>query len=195
MKPIWLPQIGESIGIPVLDTDAKIVDPENRSKELPPGEIGELTVRGPQVMEGYWKREKMTKETIEHGWLHTGDLAYMDEKGYFFIAGRQSDMIKYKGYKVLPDDVEDSLYNHPGVLECAVIGIPDQEIGETIKAFVVVGEEHKGKITEQDLRDWAKKEMAGYKWPRVVEFIDTIPRTPIGKVNRRALRELEKGKG
>jgi len=194
MKPIWLPQIGESIGIPVLDTDAKIVDPENRSKELPPGEIGELTVRGPQVMEGYWKREKMTKETIEHGWLHTGDLAYMDEKGYFFIAGRQSDMIKYKGYKVLPDDVEDSLYNHPGVLECAVIGIPDQEIGETIKAFVVVGEEHKGKITEQDLRDWAKKEMAGYKWPRVVEFIDTIPRTPIGKVNRRALRELEKGK-
>nr|MDO8082813.1 AMP-binding protein [Candidatus Freyarchaeota archaeon] len=194
MKPTWLPQKGLSIGIPVVDTDVKIVDVDTGS-ELPPGEVGELMVKGPQVMKGYWKQPEKTKETIEDGWLHTGDLAYMDDEGYFYIAGRQKDIIKYKGYKVLPDEVEDKLYNHPAVLECAVIGVPDPEIGETIKAFVVLREEYKGKITEQEIMDWAKKEMAGYKWPRIVKFIDKVPRTPIGKVLRRALREQEKNKG
>jgi acyl-CoA synthetase (AMP-forming)/AMP-acid ligase II len=101
-------------------------------------------------------------------------------------------MIKYKGYKVLPDEVEDHMYEHPGVLECAVIGVPDPEIGETIKAFVVIKEEYKDKITETELKDWAKNEMAGYKWPRIIEFIDQIPRTAIGKVSRKELREREK---
>ncbi|MBW2063140.1 MAG: AMP-binding protein [Deltaproteobacteria bacterium] len=191
MIPSWLPQSGESIGMPVLDTDAKIVDAETGSKELPPGEVGELTVRGPQVMQGYWKQPEKTRQTIKDGWLFTGDLAYMDDKGCFFIAGRQSDMIKYKGYKVLPEEVEDHLYQHPAVLECAVIGVPDPEIGETIKAFVVIKDDYMGKITEEELQDWARSEMAGYKWPRHVQFIDAIPRTPIGKVFRRALREME----
>lgn len=195
MVPTWLSLTGESIGIPVLDTDVRIVDPETRSRELPPGEIGELTVRGPQVMKGYWNNPEKTAEAIADGWLHTRDLAYMDEKGCFYISGRQSDMIKYKGYKVLPDEVEDYLYKHPAVLECAVIGVPDPEIGETIKAFVVIHENYKGKITEQDLIDWAKSEMAGYKWPRRVAFVDAVPRTPIGKVNRRVLRDQEREKG
>jgi len=191
MKPTWLPQRGVSIGIPLMDTDAKIVDVDT-GEELPPGEVGELLVRGSQVMKGYWKKPEKTREVItEDGWLRTGDLAYMDEDGYFYIAGRQKDIIKYKGYKVLPDEVEDKLYSHPAILECAVVGVPDPEIGETIKAFVVLREEYKGKITEQDIIDWAKKEMAGYKWPRKVEFIDKLPRTAIGKVLRRALRERE----
>jgi long-chain acyl-CoA synthetase len=116
----------------------------------------------------------------------------MDEEGYFYIVGRQKDIIKYKGYKVLPDEVEDKLYNHPAVLECAVIGVPDPEIGETIKAYVVIKEEYKEKITPEELREWAKQNMAGYKWPRIIEFIDKIPRTAIGKVFRRELREKEK---
>ncbi|MEM2957976.1 MAG: AMP-binding protein [Candidatus Jordarchaeaceae archaeon] len=193
MKPTWLPQKGLTIGIPVVDTDAKIVDVDTGS-ELPPGEVGELMVKGPQVMKGYWKKPDKTRETIEDGWLHTGDLAYMDEEGYFYIVGRQKDIIKYKGYKVLPDEVEDKLYNHPAVLECAVIGVPDPEIGETIKAYVVIKEEYKGKITPEELKEWAKEKMAGYKWPRIIEFIDKIPRTAIGKVFRRALREQEKNK-
>jgi long-chain acyl-CoA synthetase len=191
MKPTWLPQKGLTIGIPVVDTDAKIVDVDTGS-ELPPGEVGELMVKGPQVMKGYWKNPDKTRETIEDGWLHTGDLAYMDEEGYFYIVGRQKDIIKYKGYKVLPDEVEDKLYNHPAVLECAVIGVPDPEIGETIKAYVVIKEEYKEKITPEELREWAKQNMAGYKWPRIIEFIDKIPRTAIGKVFRRELREKEK---
>ena len=195
MVPTWLSLTGESIGIPVLDTDVRIVDPETRTRELPPGEIGELTVRGPQVMKGYWNNAEKTAEAIADGWLYTRDLAYMDEKGCFYISGRQSDMIKYKGYKVLPDEVEDYLYKHPAVLECAVIGVPDPEIGETIKAFVVINENYKGKLTEQDIIDWAKSEMAGYKWPRRVAFVDAVPRTPIGKVNRRVLREQEREKG
>lgn len=191
MKPTWLPQKGLTIGIPLVDTDAKIVDVDT-GKELPPGEVGELMVKGPSVMKGYWKQPEKTKETIEDGWLHTGDLAYMDEQGYFYISGRQKDIIKYKGYKVLPDEVEDKLYNHPAVLECAVVGVPDPEIGETIKAFVVIKDEYKGKITPEEIRDWAKENMAGYKWPRIIEFIDKVPRTAIGKVFRRGLREQEK---
>jgi len=170
------------------------VDPGKGHHELPPGEVGELMVRGPQVMKGYWKNPEKTAETIEDGWLHTGDLAYMDEEGYFYIAGRQSDMIKYKGYKVLPDDVEDHLYKHPAILECGVVGIPDPQIGETIKAFVVLHDSYKGNISEQEIIDWAKEEMAGYKWPRKLEFIEQLPRTAVGKLARRELKEMEAAK-
>ena len=191
MTPEWLPLMGDTIGIPLVDTDTRIVDPAKGNHELPPGEVGELMVRGPQVMKGYWKKPEKTAETIEDGWLHTGDLAYMDEEGYLYIAGRQSDMIKYKGYKVLPDDVEDHLYKHPAILECGVVGIPDPQIGETIKAFIVLHDTYKGKISEQEIIDWAKEEMAGYKWPRKLEFIDQLPRTAVGKVSRRELKEME----
>lgn len=191
-QPPWLPKIGNSIGIPILDTDAKIVDLETGTKELPPGEIGELMVRGPQVMKGYWRQPEKTRETLtEDGWLHTGDLARMDENGYFYIEGRFKDIIKYKGYKVMPDDVESELLKHPAILQVVVIGLPDPEKGETIKAFVVPKDEYKGKVKEQEIIDWAKEKMAGYKYPRKVEFIDAIPRTAVGKVFRRKLREKE----
>jgi len=190
-QPTWLPKRGDSIGIPLIDTDAKIVDVDT-GEELPPGEVGELMVRGPQVMKGYWGKPEKTKEVLsEDGWLRTGDLARMDENGYFYIEGRTKDMIKYKGYKVMPEDVETELYKHPAVLECAVVGVPDPKVGETIKAFIVLKPEYKGKVSEEELISWAKERMAGYKWPRRVEFIDAIPRTPVGKVFRRKLREME----
>ncbi len=190
-QPIWLPKRSDSIGIPLIDTDAKIIDPDT-GEELPPGEIGELAIKGPQVMKGYWKQPEKTRQVLgEDGWLRTGDLAKMSEDGYFYIVGRTKDMIKYKGYKVMPEDVERELYKHPAVLECAVIGVPDPKVGETIKAFIVLRPEYKGKISEKDIIEWAKETMAGYKWPRMVEFVDYIPRTPVGKLFRRKLREME----
>jgi len=198
LQPIeWCKTVEESIGLPIPDTDTKIVDLVDFTKELAIGEEGELLIRGPQVMKGYWKNPQATANVLlEGGWLRTGDIAKMDENGYFYIVGRSKEMIKYKGYRILPFEVEKALYEHPAVLECAVIGVPREDIGENIKAFIKLRPEYKGKITEQEIMDWAKEEMAGYKWPRIIEFIETIPKTPVGKVFRRDLleRELKKGK-
>ncbi|NVM27742.1 MAG: AMP-binding protein [Candidatus Helarchaeota archaeon] len=185
-----------SISFPVIDTDAKIVDPPDYITELPPGEAGELLIRGPQVMKGYWQNPEATARTLvedENGkiWLRTGDIAKVDENGFFYIVGRSKEQIKYKGYRVLPAEVESGLYEHPAVLECGVIGLPDEVSGETIKAFIKLKPEYKDKITEQEIIDWAKETMAGYKWPRLVEFVGSIPRTPVGKVMRRTLLEKE----
>ncbi|MHA1269929.1 MAG: AMP-binding protein [Candidatus Helarchaeota archaeon] len=195
MQPRWLPEIKpESIGIPIIDTDSIIVNPDTL-EELEPNQVGELLIRGPQVMKGYWKRPDATEKTIvKGGWLRTGDLAKMDENGYFYIEGRTKDMIKYKGYKVMPKEVEAKLFEHPAILEAGVIGIPDPNIGETIKAFIVLKKEYEGKITEKDIIDWAKERLAGYKYPRHVEFIKSLPRTPVGKIFRRKLREREEKK-
>lgn len=186
----WMPEIrSESIGIPIIDTDAKIVNPETL-KELEPGEIGELLIKGPQVMKGYWKSPEITNNTIIDGWLRTGDLARMDEQGYFYIEGRAKDIIKYKGYKVMPREVEEQLCEHPAVLEAGVVSAPDENIGETVKAYVVLKPEYKdGKITERNIIDWAKDRLAAYKYPRQVEFINILPRTAVGKIFRRKLRE------
>ncbi len=186
----------ESISFPIIDTDAKIVLPPDFITELPIGEIGEMIIRGPQVMKGYWKNLEATANTLvedEKGrlWLRTGDLAKMDKNGFFYIVGRSKEQIKYKGYRVLPAEVESGLYEHPAVLECGVIGLPDEKSGETIKAFIRLKSEYEGKVTEQDIIEWAKENMAGYKWPRIVEFVSSIPRTPVGKVMRRALMEKE----
>lgn len=186
----------ESINFPIIDTDAKIVMLPEFNTEVPIGEAGELLIRGPQVMKGYWSSPEATKSTLvedEEGniWLRTGDIAKMDEKGFFYIVGRSKEQIKYKGYRVLPEEVESSLYEHPAVLECGVIGLPDETSGETIKAFIKLKPDFQGKITEQEIINWAKENMAGYKWPRLVEFVSSIPRTPVGKVLRRALLEKE----
>ena len=186
----------ESISFPIIDTDAKIVDPPDYITELPLGSAGELLIRGPQVMKGYWKNQEATARTLiedDKGnlWLRTGDIAKMDENGFFYIVGRSKEQIKYKGYRVLPAEVESGLYEHPAVLECGVIGLPHEISGETIKAFIKLKPEYKGKITEQEIIDWAKETMAGYKWPRLVEFVGSIPRTPVGKVMRRQLFEKE----
>jgi long-chain acyl-CoA synthetase len=188
----WLPEIRPaSIGIPIIDTDSKIVNPETL-EELKPNEIGELLIKGPQIMKGYWKRPDATNETIVDGWLRTGDLARMDEDGYFYIEGRTKDMVKYKGYKVMPREVEEKLMEHPAILESGVVGIPDPNIGETIKAFVVLKKEYRdGQITERDIIEWSKEKLAGYKYPRHVEFIKVLPRTAVGKIFRRKLRDME----
>ena len=190
----WLPEIRPaSIGIPIIDTDCKIVDPDTL-EEVPIGEIGELLIKGPQVMKGYWKRPDATTETFFGNWLKTGDLARMDEDGYFYIEGRAKDMIKYKGYKVMPKEVEEKLLEHFAVLEAGVVSAPDPNIGETIKAYIALKPEYKGKISEQDIIEWAKEKMAAYKYPRQVEFVTVLPRTTIGKIFRRKLRErAEKG--
>ena len=185
----WLPEIiPESIGVPIIDTDAKIVDPDTL-EELPHGEIGELLLKGPQVMKGYWKNPDATATIFVGDWLRTGDLARMDERGYFYIEGRIKDMIKYKGYKVMPKEVEEKLCEHPAVLEVGVISAPDPEIGETIKAYIAIKPDYQGKVTEEDIINWSKEKMASYKYPREVKFVNILPRTSVGKIFRRKLRE------
>jgi long-chain acyl-CoA synthetase len=190
MAAKWMPEIkSESIGVPIIDTDCKIVNPETL-EELEPGKIGELLIRGPQVMKGYWKKPDETRKTFIDDWLRTGDLARMDELGYFYIEGRAKDIIKYKGYKVMPREVEEKLFEHPAILEVGVVSSPDVNIGETIKAYVVLKPEYKdGKISEREIIEWSKDRLAAYKYPRQVEFINVLPRTTVGKIFRRKLRE------
>ncbi len=201
MAASWEEINPESISFPVIDTDAKIIDPPNYIDELPPGERGELLIRGPQVMKGYWRKPKATKDTLvkdENGnhWLRTGDIAIMDKKGFFYIVGRSKEQIKYKGYRILPAEVESSIYSHPAVLECGVIGVkdPDEIVGEFVKAYIKLKPEFVGKISEGDIINWARDNMAAYKYPRMVEFTGLIPKTPIGKVNRKALALKESKK-
>lgn len=185
----WMPEIfPNSIGVPNIDTDAIIVNPDTL-EELKPNEIGELLVKGPNIMKGYWKNPEATNQDLVNGWLRTGDLARMDEAGYFYIEGRTKDMVKYKGYKVMAREVEEKLIEHPAILEAGVVGVPDPNIGETIKAYVAIKPEYKDKITDQDIIEWSKERMAAYKYPRQVEIINVLPRTAVGKINRRSLRE------
>ena len=178
------------IGLPMPDTEARIVDQETGERELAPGEVGELVVRGPQVMQGYFNTDE-NEDVLRDGWLYTGDIASMDEDGYFQIVDRKKDMIKRSGYSVFPAEVEQYLYKNEHVLECAVIGVPDDKVGEEIKAFVALKEESRSKITEQELIDWAKQNMAAYKYPRLIEYRDEIPKGVAGKILRRALKEEE----
>ncbi len=167
-----------------------MVDINDPSKEVPIGEKGELLVRGPQVMKGYYNNEQETKNAFFDGWLKTGDVVIMDEEGYITIVDRKKEIIKYKGYTVYPREIEDKLHEHPAVLEAAVIGVPDPVAGENIKAFVVLKKEHVGKTTARDILSWAKKNLATYKYPRFIEVIDKIPKSAAGKILRRKLKEI-----
>ena len=178
-----------SIGPPFCNTDAKIVDTENRDKVLPIGEVGELAVKGPQVMKGYWMKQAETDAVLEDGWFLTGDIAKMDEDGYFYIVDRKKDMINVGGFKVYPREVEDVLFEHPNIKETGVIGIPDAFSGEVVKAFVVLKDPSK-KLTEQEVIDFCSQRLAKFKAPKKVEFLEELPKTLIGKVLRRKLREI-----
>lgn len=178
-----------SIGLPWPDVDAKIVDLETGTKELPPGGVGELVIKGSQVMKGYWKRPEETKEVLRDGWVYTGDVARMDEDGYFYIIDRKKDLIKYKGYSVYPREIEDAIYEHPAVKLCAVIGKPDPVAGEVPKAFVVLKDG--ASMTEEDLIGFLKARLEPYKVVREVEFRKELPLTGAGKVHRRLLKEEE----
>jgi long-chain acyl-CoA synthetase len=182
-----------SIGIPISDTDARIVDERSGTTELPPGEVGELVVRGPQVMKGYLNQPEDTAEVLRNGWLYTGDLALMDESGYFQIVDRKKETIKYKGYTIAPAEIESVLYQHPAVKECAVIGKPDSLAGEVPKAYVVLKDG--GTSSEEELIDFCQQRVAPYKRVREVVFIEEVPKTPVGKILRRVLRDKEKCDG
>jgi len=175
-----------SIGQPVPGTEAKIVDVNDATRTLAEGEVGELTIRGPQVMKGYYGRPTETAETIVDGWLLTGDIARMDEEGFAYIVDRKKDLIIASGYNVYPRDVEEALYRHPAVLEAAVIGEPDAYRGETVKAVVVLKPDME--LTAEDLMSWCKTQLSAYKVPKSVEFRHELPKTAVGKILRRALR-------
>jgi len=179
-----------SIGLPWLDTDAKIMDMETGEKELSPGQDGELVVQGPQVMKGYWKMTEESKDVLRNGWLYTGDIGKTDKDGYFYITDRKKDLIKYKGYSVYPREIEDVIYEHPAVKLCAVIGKPDPVASELPKAFIVLKE---GKTaTTDEIKQFVNSKLAPYKAVREVEFRTELPMTLIGKVLRRVLQEEEK---
>jgi acyl-CoA synthetase (AMP-forming)/AMP-acid ligase II len=169
----------------VMNMEAKIVDPFDN--ELPPGDIGEIVVRGPHVMAGYWNKPKETAQALRGGWMHTGDAARMDEDGYVYIQDRIKDMIVTGGENVYPREVENALFAHPAVADVAVIGIPDPKFGEAILAFVVLREGHS--VAADELIAFARARIAGYKVPRKIEVLDALPRNASGKVLKKDLRE------
>jgi acyl-CoA synthetase (AMP-forming)/AMP-acid ligase II len=175
-----------SIGKPMSDVEMKIVGEEG--DELPPGQVGEIVARGPRVMTGYWKDEEKTEKTIDkEGWVHTGDMGYMDEDGYFFLAGRTTDMIIRGGENISPEEVEAVLHSHPKIEEAAVIGVPDEEWGEQPRAIVVV--KHGETATADEIIEYCRAKMSSFKRPRSVIFVNELPRNPMGKVLKRVLRE------
>lgn len=179
-----------TVGIPIMDTDARIMDEATGETELPLGEVGELVIKGPQVMKGYLNRPEDDKEALRDGWLYTGDLALMDEEGYFRIVDRKKEIIKYKGYTIAPAEVESVLYEHPAVRECAVVGKPDPLAGEVPKAYVVVKEGCT--LSEEEVIRFCEQRVAPYKKVREVEFIEQIPKTRVGKILRRVLKDRER---
>jgi long-chain acyl-CoA synthetase len=203
-----------TIGLPFPDTEIRIMDKETGLEEMPPlpfavaetgglteeqAEVadaytGELVVKGPQVMKGYLNRSLETATAIRDDWLYTGDIACMDAEGYAIIRDRARDMIKGRGYAIFPAEVEDLLHRNPDIQNVAVIGVPDEKEGEVVKAFIVLHPDKKGKVSAQDIQDWAKKNMGYYKVPSMVEFRDELPTTLVGKVLRRVLKEEEMAK-
>ncbi len=178
-----------SIGVPVPSTDARIVDTEAGESEMPVGESGELIVRGPQVMKGYWNMREETEGALRNGWLHTGDVARMEEDGYFYIVDRTKDMILASGYNVYPREIEEVLFEHQGVAEAVAIGVPDEYRGESVKAFVV---RHKdAPVTEDELLAFCAERLAPYKAPKYLDFRDELPKSTVGKLLRRVLVEEE----
>jgi long-chain acyl-CoA synthetase len=180
-----------SIGVPVPGTDARVVDLAT-GEPLPPGREGELEVRGPQVMLGYWNRSADTAETIHDGWLRTGDVCRMDEDGWFYVVDRRKEMIDASGFKVVPREVEEVLLMHPAVREAVVAGVPDTYRGETVKAFVVLrpGQE----ATAEEIEAFCRLHLAAFKIPRLVEFRAELPKSLVGKYLRRVLVEEERAR-
>jgi long-chain acyl-CoA synthetase len=184
-----------SIGLPLPDTDCKVVALDDPDRQVAPGERGELCVKGPQVMLGYWRRPDATAESIRDGWLHTGDVAVLDDDGYFSIVDRMKEIILVSGFNVYPSEIEDVVYAHPKVLKCSVVGVPDDVTGERVKAFVVLkpGEA----ATAPELDAWCRDPrhgLTGYRVPKEWEFRESLPETLIGKVLRRVLLDEERQK-
>jgi long-chain acyl-CoA synthetase len=190
-NPYQRPKRG-SFGVPVPNINAAIVGHDS-TEFLPPGEVGEMILSGPNIMQGYWKRPEETREAIieidGEKWLRTGDLVSMDDEGYFHFFDRKRDLIKYKGYSVFARHVEEVLYKHPKIKAAGVVGVPDPAVGHIIKAYVVLQSEARGKISEEEIMEFCRQNLAHYKVPKVIEFRGELPKTDVGKVSRRELRE------
>jgi len=190
INPLDLKEYNGSIGLPVPSTNVAIWSEEGQV--LPVGEPGELMVQGPQVMKGYWQRPDETRKVLTYdGWLHTGDIARMDEDGYFYIVDRKKDMILVSGFNVYPNEIEDVVMEHPDVLEVAAVGIPDEHSGEVVKLFVV---RKNPSLTEEALKEFCHTNLTGYKRPKQIEFRDELPKSNVGKILRRELRDENKPK-
>lgn len=185
-NPIWGRRVNGSIGIPWPDTDAKIVK-NGTLEEVPVGEIGEIAVKGPQVMKGYWNNPEATEEVLKDGWLLTGDMGKMDEDGYFYVVDRKKEVIIAGGFNIYPREIEEVLFEHPDIVEAAVIGVPDDYRGETVKAVIVP--KPGAKLDEKQLDEYCRKHLAAFKVPRIYEFREELPKSVIGKVLKRQLVE------
>ncbi len=181
-----------SIGMPYPDTECKLVDIESGTIEVKAGEVGELIIKGPQVMKGYWNRPEETAATLRDGWLFTGDIARMDEDGYFYIVDRKKDMVITGGFNVYPREVDEVLHEHPKVAQAVSVGLPDDHYGEVIKAYVVLMDEETA--TEEEIIEYCRQKLARFKVPRMVEFRSELPTSAIGKILRRVLLEEERAK-
>lgn len=181
-----------TVGVPVADTDIKIVGVDEPEKEIEIGEPGEITIKGPQIMMGYYKKPTETEEAIKDGWFFTGDIGKLDEDGYLTIVDRKKDMIIAGGYNIYPVELDDVLMGHPKILEACTIGIPHEYRGETVKAFIVVKQSET--LTQEEVVDYCKEKLAAYKVPKMVEFIDELPKSAVGKILRRELRDREVAK-
>jgi long-chain acyl-CoA synthetase len=188
INPIWggEAKVG-SIGLPIPDTECRIVDLEAGTKDVDVNEVGELVVKGPQVMKGYWNRPEETAQALRGGWLYTGDIAKMDEDGYFYIVDRKKDLIIVDGFNVYPREVEEVLYSHPKVKEAAVVGERHPVRGEIVKAYVVLREGCEASSVE--IIEFCRERLSPHKVPRAVEFVSELPKSSIGKVLRRKLKE------
>ncbi|ETT82545.1 AMP-binding protein [Viridibacillus sp. FSL R5-0477] len=178
-----------SVGVPWPNTDAAILQVDS-TEPLPIGEIGEIAVKGPQVMKGYWNRPEDTEMAMRDGWLLTGDLGYMDDKGYFYVVDRKKDIIIAGGFNIYPREIEEVLYEHEAVQECVALGVPDPYRGETVKAFIVLKEGMKA--TEEEFNTYCRENLAAFKVPRIYEFRDELPKTAVGKILRRTLQDEDK---
>jgi len=178
-----------TVGCPVPDTDIKIVDMADGATEMPTGEAGEILIKGPQVMKGYYKKSKETAKSLKDGWFFTGDIGKFDDEGYLTIVDRKKDMIIAGGFNIYPVELDNVLFGHPKILEACTIGIPDPYRGETVKAFVVV---KKGEaLTDIEVMDYCRQHLTAYKIPKLIEFVEELPKSAVGKILRRELRDRE----
>ena len=181
-----------TVGLPLPNTDIKIMDEETGKIELKTGNTGEICIKGPQVMKGYYKKPEETSKTLKDGWFYTGDIGYIDEDGYISIVDRKKDIIISSGYNIYPIEIDNVLFAHPKILEACIIGVPDEYRGETVKAYIVPkpGES----VDEQEIMQFCKQRLAAYKVPKIIEFIDSLPKSAVGKILRRELRDMDRKK-
>ena len=192
-NPVHGPRKAGSIGLPLPDTDARLVDQDTGELNVPPGEPGELVIRGPQVMQGYWRAPDETANTLRDGWLYTGDIARADDDGYFYVVDRKKDLVIIGGLKVYPREIEEVLHEHPKIREAVVVGVPHHVRGEQLVAQVVLKDDAAGDSREirRELIEFCRSRLAPYKVPRRVRVVDALPKSAVGKVLRREVRDAE----